>query len=95
MKRQVGAVDLTPTWVGVLPVYLAAWIDGGATARQMAREELLHMARVADLCNELIPAAEQMARDVDAMGSFYGAVPGSSDAVRAVLAKVADLKARA
>lgn len=44
-------VDLTPTYRGVLPVLLAAIVDGTPHGREMARQELLRMADVADLFN--------------------------------------------
>lgn len=46
--KQVGVIDMTPTWVGALPVYIAALQDGSPTAQAAAREELYRMARLAD-----------------------------------------------
>lgn len=46
--KQVGTIDLTPTWSGVLPVYLAAICDGTPAAQAAARSELMRMAKLAD-----------------------------------------------
>jgi hypothetical protein len=48
-RKVVGYVDLTPSWTGVLPLYLAALSDGTPTAKAAAREELTRMARLADM----------------------------------------------
>jgi hypothetical protein len=42
------AIDLTPTWLVMLPVYLAALVDGSLKARNDAAIELERMARIAD-----------------------------------------------
>jgi hypothetical protein len=47
-KKVIGTIDMTPTWVGVLPVYLAALQDGTPQAMKAARDELYRMARIAD-----------------------------------------------
>ena len=47
-KIKIGTVDMSPSWVGVLPIYLAALADGSVSARAAAREELERMARLAD-----------------------------------------------
>lgn len=47
-KRQVGTLDLSPKWVGVLPLLLAALESGTPKGRQMALDELRFMAMVAD-----------------------------------------------
>jgi hypothetical protein len=46
---KAGTIDLTPTWVAVLPLYLAALADGSPTAQSAARSELLRMAQLADM----------------------------------------------
>jgi hypothetical protein len=48
MKKQIGTVDLTPTWSEILPMLLLAIEDGNATGKQVAREELARMAGIAD-----------------------------------------------
>lgn len=47
-KRPAGAIDLTPTWTGILPLLLAAFENGTPAARIMAMEELQRMATIAD-----------------------------------------------
>lgn len=47
-RKIVGVIDLTPTWTAVLPVYLAALVDGSDKAKSAAREELYRMAAIAD-----------------------------------------------
>lgn len=45
-------VDITPTWSGLLPAFIAIAEGGDKEGRQMVREELARMARAADLYNE-------------------------------------------
>lgn len=47
-ETKVFMIDMTPTWVGILPLYLAALVDGTPTAQSAAREELRRMAELAD-----------------------------------------------
>jgi hypothetical protein len=46
---QSGSVDVTPTWVGTLPLLLAVITDGTPEGQAAARGELLRMAQIADL----------------------------------------------
>ncbi len=46
--KMVETVDITPTWQGVLPVYLEALEDGPEAARKPAREEIRRMAKALD-----------------------------------------------
>lgn len=48
-KVQVGTVDLTPTWSGILPALLAVLEDGNAEGKKIAKDELKKMAKVADM----------------------------------------------
>lgn len=48
-KVAVTTIDITPTWVAVLPLYLAAITDGSPSAQDAARSELRRMAELADL----------------------------------------------
>lgn len=41
-------IDMTPSWAGVLPIYLMALHDGSLEAQRGAREELTRMAGLAD-----------------------------------------------
>lgn len=40
-------IDITPTWVGILPLLLLCFENGGET-RETARAELIRMAKIAD-----------------------------------------------
>ena len=42
-------VDATPTWAGVLPLYIEALIGGNFEGRKAATQELARMARLADI----------------------------------------------
>jgi hypothetical protein len=46
-------IDLTPTWVGILPALLAVIESGTPEGRRDAIKELRNMARAADQWNEL------------------------------------------
>jgi hypothetical protein len=53
-------IDLTPTWSGVLPVYLVVLRDGSEEGRREAVKELQRMAQAADLWNAYIKAQESI-----------------------------------
>lgn len=58
-KRQIGTIDLTPTWSGILPALLAVIENGTPEGQKIAREELQRMATLADMYvvqNKLIEA---------------------------------------
>lgn len=44
--------DLTPKWVGLVPYMIALIENGTALGKKEAHEELLRMAKAADLWNE-------------------------------------------
>lgn len=50
-KRQVGTIDLTPSWSACVPVYMAVLSNPRAseTARRGAMEEIERVAHLADL----------------------------------------------
>lgn len=45
-------IDITPSWEGVLPTLLILLADAGKEGKKVAHEELLKMARAADLYNK-------------------------------------------
>lgn len=47
-NEQVEYIDATPTWEGVLPLLLAAYVEDTAEGRRSAEQELRRMARLAD-----------------------------------------------
>lgn len=44
-------IDCTPTWEGIAPLYLEFVQTGNATQRDIARSELMKMAKAADKWN--------------------------------------------
>ncbi len=48
--------DLTPTWEQALKGYLLILENGSPEGKKVAKEELLRMAKAADLYNEVINA---------------------------------------
>jgi hypothetical protein len=51
-NRRTVFVDMTPSWSGIVGLYIMALEDGSPSAKQAAREELTRMARLADLYND-------------------------------------------
>lgn len=48
IEKPDGTIDMTPTWLGVLPLFLAAIENGTDAAKTAARQELTRMAKIAD-----------------------------------------------
>jgi hypothetical protein len=44
-------IDITPTWSGILPVLLLLLDSGSAKGRADARDELVRMAKLADIAS--------------------------------------------
>ena len=42
------SIDITPTWKGILPALLLAYVNGNAEGRAIALGELQRMADIAD-----------------------------------------------
>ena len=57
-EKEVTTIDMTPTWAGALRMFLVLWTDGDYKGRQMAGEELLKMAQLADKYVELVKKGE-------------------------------------
>jgi len=49
MKNEVETIEETPTWQGLMPLYLMAYENGASDGRRAALEELQRMAKLADL----------------------------------------------
>lgn len=47
-------IDITPTWVAILPILLAAIEDGTKEGRAIAKDELKRLASIADRQNEIM-----------------------------------------
>lgn len=61
MRQQIGFLDLTPTWQGILPVMVLALTNGTPTGQRAAQEELARMADAADKWNEHAKAEQEKA----------------------------------
>lgn len=48
LTGETRTIDLTPTWAAIAPILIAALQDGTPKGQQMAREELIRMAALAD-----------------------------------------------
>lgn len=48
VPKQVGTVQLQPTWRGVMPLLIAGITEGTDTGRRIATEELYRLADIAD-----------------------------------------------
>jgi len=58
-EKPLKVVDITPTWVDVLPMMLLALEQGSDEGKTIAKEELLRMAKAADQANNIKPAIEK------------------------------------
>jgi hypothetical protein len=87
-------IDLTPTWVGLLPALLAVHESGESSeSRNTVRAELVRMAAAADLANELVAVLRHTAAKLEATLPMLdegsrNTVGHTLLAARAVLAKV-------
>lgn len=52
-------IDIRLTWKGILPMLIAAYVDGSDKGRQIALEELRRMAEAADLYNASAKATKE------------------------------------
>ncbi len=52
------SIDFTPSWRSCASIIAAGLQDGTAKGKEIAREELDHMARVADLSNEALAVCQ-------------------------------------
>ena len=49
MKNEVETIEQTPTWEGLLPLYLMSYENGKSSGRAASLAELQRMAKLADL----------------------------------------------
>ena len=57
--KLVGIIDVTPTWEGLYSLY-AEWIDFGTSEqKQLVKEELLKLCKVADAYNKITKAQQE------------------------------------
>lgn len=52
MKKRIGFIDVTPTWVGILPTLRALIESGNRKARDAAWSEIRRMAEAVDAANK-------------------------------------------
>jgi hypothetical protein len=52
-KKLDGYVDITPTWAGVIGIYIAFLENGNAAQKESARTEIRRMATIADAYNAM------------------------------------------
>lgn len=62
--REPQMIDITPTWRGLLPLYLAAHDSGSFNAIKEAESELGRMADLADLYVKLAKHAPDVVRQL-------------------------------
>ncbi len=53
-KRQIGTIDMTPTWAGIMPALIAVLENGTETGKIAARAELMDLAASVDRSNAKI-----------------------------------------
>jgi hypothetical protein len=63
-QNLAGAIDLTPTWRGIIPLLLAGIESGTDKGRAIALAELARMADAADKWNAHVKAAPQRLADI-------------------------------
>lgn len=88
---EINTLNITPTWAGILPAYMAVLENGNAEGRKIARAEMLRMARLADLGNEACRAL----RALNAEGALDHSPTGTDEleaAKRAALGVLASLE---
>lgn len=75
------AIDMTPTWEGILNYYILCLTDANEEGKKIAKAELKRMAKAADLANALIKEEKILLNEVDTafatlfIGSDHGFTP--------------------
>jgi len=64
VPREPRVIDITPTWRGLLPLYLAAYKDGSFNAIKEAESELCRMADLADIYVKLAKHSPETVRQL-------------------------------
>jgi len=59
-------IDMTPTWEGLLPLYLAAYSNGSFNGMKAAEEELTRMAKLADIGAQILREQHKATEEVGA-----------------------------
>lgn len=96
----IESIDMTPTWLGILPALIAIVEDGETVeAHKTAEEELRRMAGLADAhvatITKLRPIAKALDEALDACTRpGCGSTPTSDEALRQVILLARDLVSR-
>lgn len=53
------AIDVTPTWAGILPILILGLTEGTEAGQRQAKEELMRMAQAADAYNAQVGQGKQ------------------------------------
>jgi hypothetical protein len=90
-------IDMTPTWEGLLPLYLAAYSNGSFKGMKAAEKELTRMAKLADIGAQILQeqhkATEQVGNNTYFVWRFVDRMPlVTSD--RGVVRSMADRMGR-
>lgn len=64
-------IDVTPTWSGIIRVLIAALEDGSDAGKQVAREEVIRLARQYDIACETL---QELLDESDVIAEFDDAV---------------------
>ena len=69
-------IDLTPTWVAAVRIYMAVLQDGGEEGKRVAREDLLELAERMDAFNDvdwgaILAAAKLGGADITKAEEFF------------------------
>ena len=67
-------IDMTPTWEGLLPLYLAAYSTGSFKGMKAAEEELTRMAKLADIGAQILREQHKATEEGRIMQSPFGEV---------------------
>ena len=71
-------INMTPTWVDVLPYLITAVAYGGMEGKAIAKEELLRMAKAADHANSIKPTIKTILKEWSVPQKDIDDVLGSS-----------------
>ena len=65
-----GTIDLTPTWTGLLPAFIALLQNGSPEGQKVAREELERMAALADSAKRMAARADKAETERDVLSAL-------------------------
>ena len=71
MSKQVNTIDMTPTWVDILGIYVAVMERGNAEGRAIAKQEMRRMAEAADNWNASVKDAQRLRHELREAAAEY------------------------